>query len=61
MERAFDFEDLDVYQKSVDFTDIVYAVTKKYPKGFLEKSEHQKLYQASLELSKMLAGLIKSV
>lgn len=28
----FKFEDLTVYQKSLDFVDNVYAVTKKFPK-----------------------------
>lgn len=28
----FKFEDLTVYQKSLDFVDDVYAVTKKFPK-----------------------------
>lgn len=28
----FKFEDLKVYQKSLDFVDEVYAVTKKFPK-----------------------------
>ena len=28
----FKFEDLNVYQKSLDFVDDVYAVTKKFPK-----------------------------
>ncbi|MFH0775492.1 MAG: four helix bundle protein [bacterium] len=118
MEKGFDFENLEVYQKAVDFTNIVYGVTKKYPKSelfatvsqfrraalsiplniaegagrlhekekrqfyqiaktsvnecipimeisrrqeFLGEDIHQKLYQSSLELSKMLAGLIKSL
>ncbi len=28
----FDFEDLKVYQKSLDYVDIVYEITKKFPK-----------------------------
>ncbi len=28
----FDFEDLKVYQKSLDYVDFVYDITKKFPK-----------------------------
>ncbi len=28
----FDFEDLKVYQKSLDYVDFVYEITKKFPK-----------------------------
>lgn len=28
----FKFEELNVYQKSLDFVDDVYAITKKFPK-----------------------------
>ncbi|MFH0864552.1 MAG: four helix bundle protein [Bacteroidota bacterium] len=31
-EVKFDFEDLKVYQKSLDFIDIIYKITKKFPK-----------------------------
>ncbi len=31
-EPAFDFEKLKVYQRALDYSDFVYAVTKKFPK-----------------------------
>jgi four helix bundle protein len=31
-EIKFDFEDLKVYQKALDFVDSVYKITKKFPK-----------------------------
>ena len=30
--ERFDFEDLKVYQKAIEYVDFVYAVTKHFPK-----------------------------
>src|SRR5690606_12356488 len=34
-ESQFNFENLQVYQKSLDFVDLVYQVTKEFPKAEL--------------------------
>ena len=34
-ESQFNFENLQVYQKSLDFVDIVYEITKQFPKSEL--------------------------
>jgi four helix bundle protein len=35
MEKKFEFEKLDVYQKAIEFNDNIYGVTKNYPKSEL--------------------------
>ena len=34
-ENRFDFENLKVYQKSLEYIDFVYEITKKFPKDEL--------------------------
>ena len=31
---AFAFEELNVYQKAIDFTDAVCSLTREFPRGF---------------------------
>jgi four helix bundle protein len=32
MEKKFEFENLDIYQKAIKFNDKIYRITKSYPK-----------------------------
>lgn len=48
----FSFEDLKVYQKALDFVDVVYDLTHTFPK-------HEQNRYILSELSKMISGLTK--
>ena len=63
----FNFERLEAWQKSIDFADFVYTVTREFPDdeqfGLTSQTEEsrQHLYAAAEEQSRMLSGLRRSL
>ena len=70
-EERFNFENLEVYQKALDYIDFVYEITRGFPKEeifsltdrqtFLDDRIKQRSRSLCLELSKMINGLMKSL
>jgi hypothetical protein len=55
----FGFEKLEVWQLAIDYSDDVYATTKR--QGFIEQSDFDRLYAAAEQLGRMLSGLKNSL
>jgi hypothetical protein len=55
----FKFEKLDVWQKAIDFADLVYSRTTTVAKrqGFLNDEDFVVIYKAGEEQGRMLSGL----
>lgn len=51
-DKIFDFEKLDVYQKSLDFIDLVYTITETFPNSEIYNivSHHKDLRENALSV-----------
>jgi len=48
---AFMFENLDVYQKAIDFVDQVTSLTESLPRGYYFLSDQLVMLQTELDIS----------
>ncbi len=61
--NMFPFENLETWQKAIDFADLVYRLTRTIGlrQGFLTEDEYRALYSAAETQGKLLSGLRRSL